>query len=96
MTDDQGPDAWRGRDETANCEETVHRLYHFLDGELTESRRQAISAHLDSCGDCLDAVDFEAELRRVVADRCRDRVPQALVERIADALRHEEQHPDAV
>ena len=47
--------------DAADCEETVHRLYHFLDGALTESRRRAISAHLDICGDCLDAVDFEAE-----------------------------------
>lgn len=82
--------------EVANCEETVHRLYYFLDGELTESRRRAISAHLDMCGDCLDAIDFEAELRRVIADRCRDRLPASLVERIADALRHEQQRPDAV
>lgn len=81
--------------DAADCEETVHRLYHFLDGELTEVRRRAIAAHLDICGDCLDAVDFEAELRRVIADRCRDRVPDALVQRVADALLFERQHPGA-
>ncbi len=75
--------------EVADCQETVHQLYHFLDGELTDERRRAIRAHLDSCGDCLDALDFEAELRKVIADHCRDRVPDGLRERIADALRHE-------
>ncbi len=75
----------------ANCEETIHRLYFFLDGELTEDRRSAISKHLDHCGDCLDAVDFEAELRRVIADRCRDRVPEQLRDRIATALRNEQE-----
>lgn len=78
----------------ADCEETVQRLYHFLDGELTEDRRRAISSHLDVCGDCLDAVDFEAELRRVVADRCKDRVPESLLDRVADALRREQPHPE--
>lgn len=78
--------------EEADCEETVQRLYYFLDGELTDERRRAISAHLDSCVDCLDAVDFEAELRRVVADRCKDRVPDSLRDRVAEALAHEP-HP---
>ncbi len=83
-------DLGEGDDELADCEETVHRLYHFLDGELTEDRRRAIQAHLDNCGPCVDAIGFEAELRRVVADRCKDRVPPQLLDRIARAIRHEQ------
>ncbi|HUY29959.1 MAG TPA: mycothiol system anti-sigma-R factor [Acidimicrobiales bacterium] len=75
--------------EVADCEETVHRLYHFLDGELTEDRRLAIRAHLDDCGPCVDVLGFEAELRRVVADRCRDRVPDHLRDRVARLIDHE-------
>ncbi|HEX7094735.1 MAG TPA: mycothiol system anti-sigma-R factor [Acidimicrobiales bacterium] len=71
------------------CEEALHELYHFLDGELTEDRRRLISAHLDDCTSCLGAFDFEAELRRVVAQRCRDTVPESLRERIARAIGHE-------
>jgi len=73
----------------ADCEETIERLYWFLDGELTEERRIAIRLHLDECGPCLKAVDFEAELRRLIADKCRDRVPDGLRERIAAAIRLE-------
>ena len=73
----------------ADCEEAVHRIYHFLDGELTEERRSAIATHLDNCGPCVDAFGFEAELRRVVANRCKDRVPDQLRQRIAEAIRHE-------
>jgi hypothetical protein len=32
------------------------------------------------------AYDFEAELRHVISNRCRDRVPEALRERIHAAL----------
>ena len=77
-------------EETADCEETVHRLYHYLDGELTEEKRRAIASHLDECGPCLEAVDFEADLRRLIADRCKDRVPEQLRERIAAAISHEQ------
>ncbi len=71
------------------CDETIERLYFYLDGELTEVRRQEIALHLDLCGPCVGAYGFESELRKVIANRCRDRVPDALVARVADALREE-------
>jgi mycothiol system anti-sigma-R factor len=78
------------RPRIADCEETIQTLYHYLDGELTEERRVAIAAHLDSCGPCVEIIGFEAELRRVIADRCKDRVPEQLRERIYIAISHEE------
>jgi mycothiol system anti-sigma-R factor len=72
--------------EEVDCRETVARLYEFLDGELTEERRRAIEAHLDHCPPCGSVVSFEAELRRVVADRCKDHVPEQLRERIAATI----------
>jgi len=75
--------------DVAGCEETVHRLYHYLDGELTDERRAAIAAHLDECAPCVRVLGFERELRRVIADRCKDHVPEQLRERVAAAIRHE-------
>lgn len=72
-----------------DCNEAIHRLYHFLDGELTDEKRGLISEHLDNCGPCLEAFDFEAELRVMIAARCRDEVPESLRIRIAEAIRHE-------
>ena len=83
-----------GHGGSADCDETVRRLYYFLDGALTEERRRAISSHLDGCGDCFEALGFETELRRVVADRCKEHVPEPLKERIAAAIRREEQAGD--
>jgi mycothiol system anti-sigma-R factor len=71
------------------CEEALHELYHFLDGELTDDRRQLISTHLDDCSTCLGVFDFEVELRHVVSQRCRDSVPDALRARIANAIGHQ-------
>ncbi len=70
-------------DEHANCDETVKELYGFLDGELTDERRLHIREHLDGCPPCFEAFDFEAELREVIANRCRDQVPVELKNKIA-------------
>ncbi|MFP3906061.1 MAG: mycothiol system anti-sigma-R factor [Acidimicrobiales bacterium] len=71
---------------TSDCDESIHELYTFLDGELTEERRSTIHRHLEDCSPCLEAFDFEAELRTVIARRCHDEVPESLRRRVAEAL----------
>jgi len=73
-----------------DCGEAVRQLYTFLDGELTEERRRVIAVHLDECGPCAEAAGFEAELRMVISKRCKDRVPDSLIARVAAALAEEE------
>ncbi len=77
-----------------DCDEAVHQLYHYLDGELTEERRREIAQHLDLCGPCAGAAGFEAELRQVIANRCRDHVPEALIQRVAAAIDEERRRHD--
>ncbi len=69
-----------------DCNETLRELYLFLDGELTEADREHIRHHLDDCSPCLEAFDFEAELRLVIKSRCTESVPESLRDRIARAL----------
>jgi mycothiol system anti-sigma-R factor len=76
------------------CDETIERLYFYLDGELTEERREEIRLHLDLCGPCVDVYGFETELRKVIANRCKDHVPESLIERVAHALREEQDHAE--
>jgi mycothiol system anti-sigma-R factor len=76
-----------------DCEQALRTLYFFLDGELTPERRRAIQHHLDECSPCLEAFDFEAELKMVVARCCRDEVPDRLRQRVADVLARASQPP---
>jgi mycothiol system anti-sigma-R factor len=76
-----------------DCTETLHRLYTYLDGELTDERRSEIKRHLDECPPCYEAFDFEADLRVVIAQRCKERVPDSLRERVQRALTEEERKP---
>jgi mycothiol system anti-sigma-R factor len=68
------------------CSDVLGELYLFLDGELDDQARVRITAHLDDCSPCLEAFDFEADLRRVIANRCRDQVPDELRQRILGAI----------
>jgi mycothiol system anti-sigma-R factor len=79
---------------TVNCDDAVHELYHYLDGELTEERREEIRVHLDWCGPCSGAADFEGELRKVIANKCKDRVPRTLIDRVAAAIDEESRQHD--
>jgi mycothiol system anti-sigma-R factor len=72
--------------DTGDCEDAIRRLYHYLDGELTLLRREQIAQHLAECSPCLEAFDFEMELRVVIARKCRDVVPDSLKERVWKAL----------
>ncbi|CAA9276902.1 MAG: hypothetical protein AVDCRST_MAG76-3736 [uncultured Acidimicrobiales bacterium] len=76
-----------------NCTEAVHVLYHFLDGELTPERKLLIEYHLDSCHPCLEAFEFEVELRDLIKHRCREQVPDELRLRIKELLASEASDP---
>jgi mycothiol system anti-sigma-R factor len=67
----------------ADCNETLRELYAYLDGELPPVEQAHVQHHLDECMDCLQAFDFHAELRTVIAEKCRhDEVPPGLLDKI--------------
>jgi len=66
-----------------DCNETLRELYTFLDDELPATARTVVDSHLDGCLDCLQAFDFYAELRTVIAAKCRsDEMPPGLMAKI--------------
>jgi len=77
----------------ADCKEAVERLYHFLDGELTDERRVMIQRHLDACSDCIEAFEFEVELRAAIVRGCREPVPESLRVRVFNAIWEERSGP---
>ena len=72
-----------------DCNDAIHQIYHFLDGELTDEKREVIAHHLDLCPPCSQGFDFETELRVLIARKCRDDVPPDLLRRIAEAIGHD-------
>jgi mycothiol system anti-sigma-R factor len=67
----------------ADCKDTLRELEAFLDHELSDGALVAIRAHLDGCLDCLQAFDFHAELKTVIARKCcNDEMPAGLMAKI--------------
>ncbi len=81
-----------GRSENGECREVIERLYEFLDSELTESSRIKVRRHLDQCGNCLEAFEFETELREVISSKAHDAIPPHLMGRLKEMIENESTH----
>lgn len=69
------------------CQAVITAMYLFLDREeLTCEQRDHVQHHLDECNPCLEAFEFEFELREVIRQRCKDTLPPELMERIKARL----------
>ncbi len=68
------------------CDDVIENMYLFLDKEITEEKRADVQQHLTECIPCLEAFEFEAELKTVIATRCKDKVPAHLYEKIMTSL----------
>lgn len=70
-----------------DCNQTLHDLQLFLDGELSADAHAHVLVHLDECIECYHAFDFQAELKQVIAEKCRtEQMPAGLLERIQECI----------
>ncbi len=66
-----------------DCRETIRELDAFLDDELPGDVRTHIHLHLNGCIDCLQAFDFQAELKAAIRRKCStEELPPGLLARI--------------
>ena len=67
----------------ANCQDTLDKLYVFLDRELDPAERRQVESHLSMCPPCRDVFRIEYNVLRVVGEKCRaTEAPAQLVERV--------------
>lgn len=70
-----------------DCEAALAEVYTYLDHELSEVEHERVLAHLETCGPCFEAFDFEAEFRMVVASKAlSDDFPEGLRMRIMERI----------
>ena len=73
----------------SGCDHAVEYVYHYLDEELTLTRRARISIHLKRCGACCDAFEFERRLKDRIATGGKTEPPPELFDHLR-ALLHRE------
>jgi len=84
---DQHHDNLDGTHQVPDCEAALAEVYTYLDEELTPVSQAAILRHLELCGPCFKAFDFEAELRVVIAIKAQSgEVPEILRVRISEKI----------
>jgi mycothiol system anti-sigma-R factor len=81
-----------GDGEERNCDEALRAIYLFLDREMPVGDRAKVQEHLDDCLPCLEAYEFETELKQLIANKCKEEVPPHLVERVKLTLQAEFVH----
>ena len=54
-----------------DCKEAMHRVYQYLDRELSEDERALVERHLAHCPPCADLYQFEGNVLTFVGTRCR-------------------------
>jgi len=73
----------------SGCGHAIEYVYHYLDDEISWTRRMRVRWHLRKCRDCCDAYDFETQLKTVIRERGRDEPPPELMDRLRTLLRDE-------
>ena len=53
------PDTNRSGEHELSCEESLARVYEYLDGELDSGEHDAVKRHLEKCRKCYPHFDFE-------------------------------------
>ena len=53
------PEAGGSGETELNCEESLARVYEYLDGELDPAEHDAVGRHLEKCRKCYPHFDFE-------------------------------------
>ena len=70
-----------------NCEEALHEIQRFLDGELDPQDRADIQRHLSDCNPCMNRAEFRRNLKAMISSKCvEDAVPHDLLEKIRSLI----------
>lgn len=69
-----------------NCDEILHDLETYLDGELDGVTSEEIQAHIGDCPPCKDRADLEECVRELLRSRCAEQAPPSLIARLESKL----------
>ena len=70
-----------------DCSEVLHRIYEYLDGEMSGSDVTRVAQHLAECQPCLDQHDLDLAMKALVKRSCAgDHAPATLRVQIIERL----------
>jgi mycothiol system anti-sigma-R factor len=70
-----------------DCSEVLHRIYEYLDGEMSPEDVTRVAQHLEECRPCLAEHDLDRAVKQVVRRACSDEhAPDYLRMRISSSI----------
>ncbi len=69
-----------------DCHEAMRRLWDYLDSIDEASDHRQVEEHLARCRRCCGEQEFAIELRRRLADSCREELPDDVRRRLNETL----------
>jgi len=71
-----------------DCEESLEKLWQFLDQELDGESAARLAQHLEECRHCFDRAEFERRLKAMVRRSCEcETAPAELRDRLTKLIR---------
>jgi anti-sigma factor RsiW len=70
-----------------NCEEVIHELSNFIDGDLDPALKRELEKHLKDCADCRLIVNQTKKTIEIFCDSELVELPSDVQTRLHDALR---------
>ncbi len=66
-----------------DCDEVLHEVWGYLDGEIEEARYVEIQAHVEECAGCGPRYEFQRRLMALIQIRCKHGpLPESLKQRL--------------
>jgi anti-sigma factor RsiW len=70
-----------------NCQNVIHELSNFIDGELDVTLKQDLESHLKDCDECRLVVDQTKKTIEIFCDCAPVELPAEVRARLHEALR---------
>jgi anti-sigma factor RsiW len=70
-----------------NCENVIHELSDFIDGDLDAAMKREIESHLDGCKECRLAIDQTKKTIEIFCDSEAVELPSDVRNRLHEAVR---------
>jgi mycothiol system anti-sigma-R factor len=70
-----------------DCEKLLGQVFFYIDNELDEEATDRIRRHIGDCAPCLDEVEIERLVKKLIARSCKEQAPVALRQRVVFSIR---------
>jgi mycothiol system anti-sigma-R factor len=75
------------RRDDMDCEKFLSQVFFYIDNELDDAATDKIRRHIAECAPCLDEVEIERLVKKLIARSCKEQAPIELRQRVVFSIR---------